>query len=184
MKRLDQATTVAMIDDNADNWIKLARSAFDFDHLNVVAEVLVGSETMFVWESAAKSGTRREAFYVGSDQKNQSRLSIVSSNAPVMALIKQAFDAAGRTGGDAYKALPDVNLAYHYPIPLAGKGDPGAHPVVLEFDGSPMDFPTADENVRPPTPLLEFLRNAVVALRDGENDAFSNDFAPRSQKTT
>ena len=33
MRRLDQATTVTMVDDNADNWIKVARSAFDFDKL-------------------------------------------------------------------------------------------------------------------------------------------------------
>jgi hypothetical protein len=183
MKRLDQATTVTMVDDNAENWIKAARSAFDFDKLNVVAEVRVGPETMFVWESATKSGARREAFYVGFDKKNQSRLSVVSSNAPVMALIQQAFDAAARSGGDAYKPLPNVDLAYHFPIPLAGTGGAGAHPVVFEFDGAPMDFPPADESVKPPTPLLEFLRNATLALRDGKTDVFSNDFAPRSQKT-
>ena len=182
MKRLNRATTVALADDNTDNWIKLARSSFDFDHLNVVAEVLVGSETMFVWESATASGMRRNAFYVGLDQKDQLRLSIVSSNAPVLSLIQFAFDAAGRPDGAAYKPLPEVNLPYRYAIPLAGKGDPGLHPVVLEFDGSPMDFPISDEKVKAPTPLLEFLRSAALAARAGNNDALASDFTPRSQQ--
>jgi hypothetical protein len=181
-KRLDIATTVTLTDNSADNWIKVARSVFDFDNLNVVAEVLVGSDTMFIWESTTKSGTRRDAFYVGPDQKNQLRLSIASSNAPVMSLIEGAFVAAGMTGGDAYKPLPDINLQYKYPIPLTA-GDPGAHPVFFEFDGSPMNFPLSDENVKPPTPLLEFLRDAAVAVRSGKYDAFANDFTPRSQRT-
>jgi hypothetical protein len=182
MKRLSQKTTVRLVDNSAESWINVARSNFDFDNLTVVAEVLVGSETMFVWESATKFGPRRDAFYVGFDQKDQLRLSIVSSNAPVMSLIKSAFDAVGRPGGDAYKPLQNINLPYRYPIPLAGKGNPGTHPVVLEFDGSPMDFSITDEKVKPPTPLLEFLRNAALAIRSGQNDVFSSDFTPKSQE--
>lgn len=183
MKRLDKATTVTLTDNSADNWIKVARSVFDFDNLNVVSEVLAGLDTMFIWELTTKFGTRRDAFYVGPDQKNQLRLSIASSNAPVMALIEGAFAAAGMMGGDAYKPLPNIKLRYKYPIPLADNGDPGAHPVYFEFDGSPMNFPLSDENVKPPTPMLEFLRDAALAVRSGNYDAFASDFTPRSQKT-
>ena len=55
MKRLDRNTTVTLVDNTPASWIDAARSNFDFGHLNVVAEVLVGSQTMFVWESPTKS---------------------------------------------------------------------------------------------------------------------------------
>ncbi len=181
-KRLSQTTTVAMVENSPANWIDVARTNFDFDHLNVVAEVLAGSETIFVWETPTKSGTRRDAFYVGYDQKNRLRLSIVSSNAPVLALIETAFDAEGMTKGQLYQALPNVRLSYQYPIPLAGKGDPGAHPVYLEFDGTPMDFPVGDKKMTPPDPMLAFVRKAALDLRSGRNAIFVKDFTPRSQE--
>jgi len=179
MKSLGKVTVVKE-DNSAESWIKLARSNFDFDHITVVAELHVGPETMFLWNSTTKAGTQLSAFYIGHDRKNQLRLSAVSSEAPVEALILNGFEA--RTGADAAKPLPNINLRYQYPIPLAGKGDPGAHPVFFEFDGSPMDFPISDEKVKPPTPLLEFLRNATLALQNGKNDEFANDFTPRSRE--
>jgi hypothetical protein len=180
MKRLDHNTTVTLVDNTPASWIDAARSNFDFDHLNVVAEVLVGSETMFVWESSTKSGIQRDAFYVGSDRMNRSRLSIVSSNDPVLALIKMSFDAAGTANGQASPA--DVALPYRYRIPLAGNGDPGPHPVTLEFDGTPMDFPVGDEKVKPPTPLLAFMRKAARDLQDGKYDSFATDYSSRSRE--
>ncbi|HEY3777768.1 MAG TPA: hypothetical protein VGL35_06895 [Rhizomicrobium sp.] len=182
MKRLSRSTTVSLVENSAGNWMDMARSNFDFGHLTVVAEVLVGSETMFVWEAPTNSGTRRDAFYVGSDEKNRTRVSVVSSNAPVLALIETAFDEAGMPNGRAYEALPNIHLAYHYPIPLAGKGNPGSHPVYLEFDGSPMDFPVGDARVKPPTPLLAFMRKAALDLRSGNADAFSGNFTPRGRE--
>jgi hypothetical protein len=182
MKRLSQSTTVSLVENTPANWIEAARSNFDFDHLNVVAEVLAASETMFVLEAPTKSGTRRDAFYVGSDQKNRTRLSIVSSNAPVLSLIKTAFDAAGMTNGQSYEALPNIRLSYQYPIPLAGMADAGPHPVYLQFDGSPMNFPVGDKKVTPPDPVLAFVRKAALDLRSGGNSAFTNDFTPRSQE--
>ena len=74
----------------------MARSNFDFDKLTVVAEVLVGSETMFIWDAPTRAGIQRNAFYIGLDQKNQLRLSAVSSNSPVEPLILNAFVAARR----------------------------------------------------------------------------------------
>ncbi|HEX4159817.1 MAG TPA: hypothetical protein VHY79_15230 [Rhizomicrobium sp.] len=179
MKRLSQTTTVTLTDNSAANWADAARSNFDFDHLNVVAEVLVGSETMFVWEASTKSGIRRDAFYVGFDKNNRPRLSIASSNSPVLSLIKSAFDAQGTANG-AFEASSNVHLPYQYPIPLAGNRNPGTHPVYLEFDGTPMDFPVGDEKVSPPTPLLASMRKAARDARNGRNDAFSRDFTPRS----
>ena len=181
MKRLSQVT-VTLADNSTDSWIKVARSNFDFDKLTVVAEVLVGSETMFIWDAPTRAGIQRNAFYIGLDQKNQLRLSAVSSNSPVEPLILNAFVAA-RTDPAVYNPISNINVDYQYPIPLAGPGDAGAHPAFFEFDGAPMDFPIGDEKIKAPTPLLEFLRNAAFAIRSGKHKSFASDFTPRSRET-
>jgi hypothetical protein len=181
MKR-DSQVTVTLADNSTDSWLKVARSNFDFDKLTVVAEVLVGSQTMFIWDASTKVGIQRNAFYVGLDQKNQLRLSAVSSNSPIEPLILNAFVAA-KMYPAVYKPISNLNVGYQYPIPVAGPGDAGAHPVFFEFDGAPMDFPIGDEKIKAPTPLLEFLRNAAFAIGSGKDKSFAADFTPRSGKT-
>ncbi|MGA6970856.1 MAG: hypothetical protein WBY93_04445 [Candidatus Binatus sp.] len=181
MKRTSQVT-VSLADNSTANWLQVARSMFDFDKLTVVAEVLAGSETIFIWDAPTRAGIRRNAFYIGLDRKNQLRLSAVSSNSPVEPLILNAFVAA-RTDAAVYKPISNINLDYQYPIPMAGPGDAGAHPVFFEFDGAPMDFPIGDEKIKAPTPLLEFLRNAAFAIRSGKDKSFASDFTPRSRET-
>jgi hypothetical protein len=181
MKR-DSQVTVALADSSTDSWLKVARSNFNFDKLTVVAEVLAGSETVFIWDAPKSAGIRRNAFYIGLDQKNQTRLSAVSSNAPVEPLILNAFVAA-KMYPAVYKPISNLNVGYQYPIPLTGPGDAGAHPVFFEFDGAPMDFPIGDEKIKAPTPLLEFLRNAAFAIRSGKDKSFASDFTPRSAAT-
>jgi hypothetical protein len=180
MKR-DSQVTVALADSSTDSWLKVARSNFNFDKLTVVAEVLAGSETVFIWDAPTSAGIRRNAFYIGLDQKNQTRLSAVSSNAPVEPLILNAFVAA-KIYPAVYQPISNLNMGYQYPIPLAGPGDAGAHPVFFEFDGAPMDFPIGDEKIKAPTPLLEFLRNAAFAIRSGKDKSFASDFTPRSRE--
>jgi len=181
MKR-DSQVTVALADSSTDSWLKVARSNFNFDKLTVVAEVLVGSETVFIWDAPTSAGVRRNAFYIGLDQKSQTRLSAVSSNSPVEPLILNAFVAAEMYPA-VYKPISNLNVGYQYPIPLTGPGDAGAHPVFFEFDGAPMDFPIGDEKVKAPSALLEFLRNAAFAIRSGQDKTFAGDFTPRSAKT-
>ena len=134
---------------------------------------------MFIWDSRTKDSTLRNAFYVGMDKNNQLRLSAVSSSAPVEVMVLNAFRAA-QTQPDAYRLVPNINLRYEYPIPIDGKADTIAHPVFLEFDGSPMDFPLGDEKVKPPTPLLEFFRKAALAHRNGNDDLYASSFTPKS----
>jgi hypothetical protein len=171
---------VKMSDESPAAWLKLARSNFDFEHLTVVAEVLVGMDSMFIFDSATKAGIQRYALYVGPDQKDQPRLSAVSSASPVETMVLDSFVSA-RSAPDDYKPLPNVNLRYQYPIPLA-KLASGAHPVFLEFDGQPVDFPTTDEKVKPPTDVLAFFREANLAYKGGKNDVYSSDFTPKSQE--
>ena len=172
-------TIITLVDDSPENWIGQARNNFDFDNLRVIAQVRIGPKTMFIWDSRTKDSTRRNAFYVGMDKNNQLRLSAVSSSTPVEVMVLNAFQAA-QTQPDAYRPVPNINLRYEYPIPIDGKADTSAHPVFLEFDGSPMDFPLGDEKVKPPTPLLEFFRKAALAHRNGNDDLYASSFTPKS----
>jgi hypothetical protein len=172
-------TIITMTDDSPGNWIRQARSIFDFDNLKVIAQVQLGLSTMFIWDSMTKDGARRNAFYVGFDKNDQLRLSAVSSSTPVESMILSAFWAA-QTEPAAYQPLPNINLRYEYPIPLDGNAGTSAHPVFLEFDGSPMDFSLGDEKVKPPTALLKFFRNAALAHQEGKDQLYANCFTPKS----
>jgi hypothetical protein len=175
--------SVALVDDNGPGgWMKAARTNFDFVKLTVVAEAKAGPDTMFVVDSPMKLGaTQRIAFYVGPDKNDHERLSAVGSGAPVLELVLDSFRAA-QTDPGAYGPLSNVDPRYQYPIPIAGKADPGAHPVFFEFDGSPMDFAVGDENVKPPSPLLAFIRSESLAEQSGNNDLYTSSFTPKSQE--
>jgi hypothetical protein len=180
--KISGRVSIALADNSAGSWMKVARSYLDFDRLTVVAEAHAGSDTMFVVDSPMKAGpTVRTAFYVGPDKNDQTRLSAVSSATPVLALVLDAFRAA-QTDPLAFKPLANINLRYQYPIPLAGGTKPGGHPVFFEFDGSPTDFPVSDENVKAPTALLAFVRNENIARQTGENDLYASSFTPKSQE--
>ena len=172
-------TTISLVDNSPSNWMKQARSFVDFDNLRVVAQIQIGPDTVFVWDSVTKGRLLRNAFYVGLDHSNQLRLSAVSSDVPVEVMVLNAFVAAQHEP-DAYKPLPNFNLRYEVPIPLDGNAAAGAHPVILEFDGSPMDFPLGDTKVKAPTHLLAFFRNAALADRNGKHELYASSFTPES----
>lgn len=173
--------TIKMVDESPAAWLNLARSNFDFNHLTVVAEVLLGPQTVFVFDSTTSAGVHRYALYVGPDKKDQVRLSAVGSNTPLALMVLNSFVEA-RTSPDEYKPLTSLNLRYQYPIPLAGKVDAGDHPVFFEFDGTPMDFPLTDEKVKAPTPLLSFYRTATEAFDSSKYDVYAGDFTEQSQE--
>jgi len=172
-------TIIALIENSPENWMNVARSNLDFDNLRVIAQARLGQNTMFIFDSMTKDTIRRNAFYVGLDNNNQMRLSAVGSSAPVEVMVLNALQAAQREP-DAYKPSTNINLRYEYPIPLSGNADAGVHPVFLEFDGSPMDFPLGDEKVTPPTPLLQFFRNAALAHRNGNDELYASSFTAKS----
>jgi hypothetical protein len=176
-----QPRVVKMADNGPDGWMKVIRSMFDFSKLTVVAEVLAGQDTMFIWDSETKNGIVRRSMYVGLDRSGNLRLSAPGGNNPVDDLLQNAFVAA-QAAPDSYKALPGINLRYQFLLPLAGKLDGGPHPVLFEFDGSTFDFPLNDEKVKAPTPLLDFLRTAHSALKSGMYEAYASFFTPNSQE--
>ena len=168
-------------EDDPGAWLKLYRSMFDFDKITVVAEALVGRDTMFIWESQTKDGARRASNYVGLDKTGHPRLSALSGGNPVQALLQESFEAAP-ADRDAYKPAANLNLRYQYAIPLAGPNESGPHPVFLEFDGTPMDFPLGNKKAIAPTPLLEFYRHAALAQQNGDTEEYAASFTPKSQE--
>ena len=171
-------TVISLEDDSPQNWMNQARSVFDFDHLKLIAELRMGPDTMFVWDSMTKNGTQRNALYVGLDKHNQLRLSAVSSSTPVEVLVLNSFEAA-RAEPAAYKRSPNIHLSYAYPIPL-GSAAHTAHPVFFEFNGTPVDFPLGDQKVKPPDSLLAFFRSAALAHKNGNDDLYASSFTPVS----
>jgi hypothetical protein len=171
---------VALKDNTAEGWMKAFGSLFDFSNVTVIAQVQVGSQPMLVWQASAANTPQRRAFYVGPDKTGHQRLSIVSSATPIEGILLNSFVAA-LTSPDLYKPVPSLNLRYQYPIPLEGKGNAGAHPVFFEFDGAPMDFPIANEKIKPPSAVLAFVRQASVAYDAGKYAEFTAYFTSRSQ---
>ncbi len=178
MRSVSQSKVVQMGDNGPEGWIKTIRSMFDFDKLTVVAEVLAGPDTMFIWDSQTKDGVLRRALYVGPDKTGNLRVSAPGGTNPVDDLLQSTFVAA-QSDPASYAPLPDINLRYQYPIPLEGTAV-GVHPVFLDFDGTPMDFPVTDDKVAAPSPLLNFYRTATLAQRDGRNDEFAASFTAKS----
>lgn len=181
MKSTGQTKVVRMSDNGPEAWMKAIRSMFNFDKLTVVAEVLAGPDTMFIWDAETKSGAVRRSLYVGQDRTGNLRLSAPGGNNPIDDMLQNAFVAA-QSEPDSYKPLADINLRYQYPIPLAGKLDAGPHPVFFEFDGTQTDFPLTDEKAKAPSPLLDFMRGATLAFKSGKLDVYAGDFTAKSQE--
>jgi hypothetical protein len=177
MKNRGQTKVAMMSNNTPDGWMKVIRDMFDFDKLTVVAEVLAGPDTVFIWDSQTKNGVLRRALYVGADKNGKPRLSAVGGANPVDDLLQNAFVAA--QSDPDYKPLPNINLRYQYPVPLEGAGL-GQHPVFLVFDGLPMDFPVTNEKVEAPSPLLKFYRAATLAQRDSMTEQFAASFTSKS----
>jgi hypothetical protein len=178
MKSRSQTKVAMMSENTPDAWMKVIRGMFDFDQLTVVAEVLAGPDTLFIWDSQTKNGVLRRAMYVGTDKNGKQRLSAVGGANPVDDLLQNAFVAA-QSDPNSYKPLPSINPRYQYAIPFEGTSG-GGHPVFLDFDGAPLDFPVTNEKVEPPTPLLKAYRAATLANRDGLTDQFAGSFTPKS----
>jgi hypothetical protein len=170
-------TIITLENDSPQNWMSQARNNFDFDHLKLIAQLRMGTDTMFVWDSTTKNGIQRNALYVGLDKHNQLRLSAVSSSTPVEVLVLNSFEAA--QADSAYRPSPNIHLRYEYPIPLDGSAHT-AHPIFFQFDGTAMDFPLGDQKVKPPNSLLAFFRSAALAHQNGNDDLYASSFTPLS----
>jgi hypothetical protein len=103
----------------------------------VVARIGVGDGQLFVWQWASPRGPVRRGFTVVRATPGVPRVEVVTSERPLETLIVDAMQQE-LLHPDQY-APGELRGRYKYTFPLAGAGKPGAHPVVLGFDGQAMD---------------------------------------------
>jgi hypothetical protein len=164
-------------DSNA--WLDGYHSAFDFEHVTMVARVLVGSHSVCVWDANAKSGPVRRAFIVRGDHHG-AKVSAVTSDTKLEEVILNSLEAARRTPS-AYKPVFDFHPRVQFPIPSEGNGSAGEHPVFLQFDGVPIDYDLAQKT--PPStsdPVIEFYQRAYAANSARNLEVLPSMFTPFS----
>lgn len=115
------------------------------ERIGVVARVAVGDYQVFVWDWPTPGGRVLQAFAI-EGPADKPRVEIVTSNRPVDTLIVDALQGAQRQP-DVYAPVAPERR-YHFVLPVAG-GRPGAHPVVLHFDGAPVDRELFDNGPAP-----------------------------------
>lgn len=104
--------------------------------LTVVARAALGSAQMFVWEWPGPEGRRLFQAFTFQPSGGGTRVEIVSSERPLETLVVDALKQSALE--PALYAPASAQRGRHYAFPLAA-GGPGAHPVVLHFDGEALD---------------------------------------------
>lgn len=106
--------------------------------LGVVARVAAGDHQIFVWDWPTPDGKRvYQAFAVESASGGGMRVEIVTSDRPLDTLIVDALQQYALDAAAYAPVAPERR--HHLAFPLA-RGGPGAHPVVLHFDGEATDL--------------------------------------------
>jgi hypothetical protein len=122
----------------------------DLQKPKLISEVLVGSSTLFVWETSSDGTPTRLGFQVNADDKNKLWIKDIDSfRDPIANLIVLTMNEALRDPV-GYKAVDNLATKFRYAFSLAGKGNPGKHPVFLYFSGEPLNFSVYNEQERRP----------------------------------
>jgi len=149
--------------------------------VTVVAQVLAGSKSLFIWEVGA--GTPKamcRAFSVGlSGQKLTA--SEVTMQTPVDLLVVNNVMTPRMKEPASYKTVAGLKKRFEVPLPIEGPGENGANGVVLQFDGQPLDFDVFDENTPPPNDVARLYRSAYHAFRLHAMDDYLKSFTPASR---
>ena len=152
----------------------------------VVARVGVGDGQLFVWQWASPRGPVRRGFTVVQAKPGVPRVEVVTSERPLETLIVDLMQQEG-LHPDAY-APGELSGRYRYTFPLAGAGKPGAHPVVLGFDGQAMDTEVMGKSrveaasLRAGTPAAaSVFQSAYGSLADGDVERWIGAYTLKSQ---
>jgi hypothetical protein len=166
-------------DKNAEETGAVYRSAFgNLENIDVIAQVLVGSKSLFVWDAKLPGRPRRRAFSVEPDGTSRLVAREVTAAAPADILILSVLED-GVKDPAAYAAVSDPHLRYRQPLAVEGKNKT-SHEVALLFGGEPVDFDTFGET---PTsdPLLLFYRDVFRAFKAGKQEEFLAGHSAKSQ---
>jgi hypothetical protein len=159
--------------------IAVYRSAFgNFENVNIIAQVLVGSRSLFIWDANMPGRPRRRAFAVESEGQPARLVAREVIGSPVDTLILSIFED-GVKDPAAYAAVADPHLRYRQPLAIEGKNKT-QHEIALLFNGEPMDFDAYGETPVS-NPLLAFYRKVFTAFKAHKQDEFLAGHSPKSQ---
>jgi hypothetical protein len=82
---------------------------------------------------------------------------------------------------ERYRGTLGLQKRYEYALPVGGSGTSGAYPVLLQFDGEPVDIAIFDDAVPAPKGVGTLYRETYRALRDHDLDRFLQHFTEKSQ---
>lgn len=154
----------------------------NLDNVTVIAQVLVGSESVFVWEAKTPKVSRRAAFIVRANAAKKLMVRDVSSfTDPIPALFMGNMRAAAKTP-QAYQPEQALTLPFRYTFPVEGKGNPGEAPVYLRFAGKAFNFNVFDQATPSSDPILAFYQKAYLVFKKRSFDDFMGFFSPGSQR--
>ena len=136
--------------------------------VTVVAQILAGSKSLFIWEAKGGQAQVRRAFSV--DQNLT--VSEVTMSTPVeLLIVNNVMDRAARDP-KADRGVPGLEAEYEFPFPVDGPWTPGPHPVVFQFSGKPAA----------PDAVAALYRNAYGELRERNVDKFLTYLTPASRE--
>lgn len=141
--------------------------------ITVVNQALAGAKSIFVVEIPDLTKlSRRVGFVVSTGSDGKAYVdSAMSEDKPVELLFVSMMMAASMDPA-AYKPQLNLALKHRYAFPLEGKGNPGPHPVILQFAGEAMNFKVVDKRQGAPNPLLTFYRQAYSAVSGRDAKTF------------
>jgi hypothetical protein len=176
-----EATHVHQVDRTARQMVEMygGESFGGLRDVNVVAQLLVGTKSVFVWESRSGQARLRRGFTV---EPTGSKLTVgeVSMATPVELLIVN--NVMNMLAHDlAYRGVAPVKTRYAVALATGGQASADSHPVRLQFDGEPVDISIFDNSVPAPAGIGALYRTSYRALRDGNVEQFLQHFTAHSR---
>jgi hypothetical protein len=153
----------------------------NYEGLRILSQIELGSESLFLWGAkATTTGTFWPDGAILRATGGKVVFTPVTPASPVANLIVDTL-LASTVKPQEYTPAKDLKVKYRSVLFLAGKQNPGAHPVAFVFDGTAMNFSVFDTAEPSPTPLLEFYRSAYLALKKRSFVDYVSKFTPESQ---
>ena len=161
--------------------VSMYRTAFaGMKDVTVVAQVLVGSRHLFVWQANGGMSTIRRAFAVEGTPE-QLTVQQVTSNDPVSAVVVNNVMNAMKQRPEAYRSLEARPAKFEYRLPLEGPGT-----VSMQFAGnsSSTEGVSASSATSPAnSAVLALYAQAAEAVQHHDLDGFASKFTAESAAT-
>jgi hypothetical protein len=156
----------ALSNSDAAGLVKSYRDAFgNFENLKIVAQVLLGGRSLFIWEGRTPAGPKRRAFAIEKKAGALIGKAVTSSALPLDTLIVNIMQSALEEPG-TYASSASSKRRFEYPIPLgAAVTFDEQHPVYLLLDGEFLNFEVFNPPPAALNPVLSFYQRAYLDFK-------------------